>query len=159
MNKTLLLLTASFTALGISGSFSASAQAREVDCINYWRNPETKLIQCFDNQLNFMAVPVNFLTNTNTSNINSGSPDAVLRRRATGSQEMVMPDLIGLEIDAAEDYLLGLGVSLGSEEVYAQNKVSGEIIQQTPQPGTELTKGQTVLLKYMGATINPLQVN
>ena len=155
MNQTLSLFTASLLAIGMGGAFSASVQARGIDCVNYWVNPETKLAQCFDDQFNFIAPPFNYLSNTNSNSQNS---DLLLRRRATGSQEMVMPDLIGLEIDAAEDYLLGLGVTLGSEEVYAQNKIAGEITQQIPQPGTELTRGQTVLLQYMGATVNPLEV-
>ena len=156
MNKPLSLIATSAIALVIGGAlFPALAKAREIDCVNYWVNPETQLAQCFDGQLNFMAVPFKYL---NPASTNSEKHDALVRRRATGSQEMIMPDLIGLEIDAAEDYLLGMGVTLGSQEVYAQNKVAGEIIQQTPLPGTELTKGQTVLLQYMGATINPLQV-
>ena len=155
MNKTLSLLTT--TALIAAGSSlaSSSVQAREIDCVNYWVNPATRLVQCFDSELNFSAVPFAYLNNTAS---NSSNSQALLRRRATDAREMVMPDLIGLEIDAAEDYLLGLGVTLGSEEAYAYNKAAGEIIQQTPAPGTELTKGQTVLLQYMGATINPLQV-
>ena len=155
MNKTFSLITASTIALGMGGAlFSTPAQAREIDCVNYWVNPETKLAQCFDGQLNFMAVPFKYFSNT----VSSNNTDLLLRRRATGLQEMVMPDLIGLEIDAAEDYLLGLGVALGSKEVYAENKMAGEIIQQNPLPGTELIKGQTVLLQYMGATVSPLQI-
>jgi|GEM_PF-3499239 len=155
MNKSLSFLTASAIALS-AGSvlFSTTAQAKEINCVNYWVNPTTKLAQCFDGQLNFMAVPFEYLS---SASVNS-EQNALVRRRATNAQEMIMPDLIGLKIDAAEDYLLGLGVTLGSEEVYAQNKVAGEIIQQNPLPGTKLTKGQTVLLQHMGATINPLQV-
>ena len=153
MNKTLSLITASTIALGISGAlFSSSVRAREIDCVNYWVNPERQA-QCFDDRLNLIAVPYGYFSNTASSN----NTDLLLRRRATGSQ-MVMPNLIGLKIDAAEDYLLDLGVTLGSEEVHAQNKMAGEIIQQNPLPGTELTKGQTVLLQYMGANVNPLQV-
>ena len=154
MNKTLSLLTAT-TVLGFSCSFAShSVDAREIDCVNYWVNPETRLVQCFDGELNFSAAPFTYLNN---AAINSDDSTASLRRRATDVTEMVMPNLVGLEIDAAEDYLLGLGVSLGSEEVYAQNKAAGEIVQQTPLPGTQLTKGQTVLLQYMGATVNPIQ--
>lgn len=71
---------------------------------------------------------------------------------------MIMPDLIGSEIDAAEDYLLGMGINLGSSEVYAQNRNVGEVIRQSPPPGTKLTKDQTVLLEYMGASVNSTQV-
>ncbi|MEL6928208.1 MAG: PASTA domain-containing protein [Cyanobacteria bacterium J06600_6] len=157
MNKTSSLATLSFIAIGIVGAlFPSLAQAREIDCVNYWVNTETRLAQCFDSQLDLIAVPSNYFNNTTATTNNS--PTSV-RRRATDRQEMVMPDLIGLEIDAAEDYLLGLGVTIGSEEVYAQNnKVAGEITQQSPPPGTELTKGQAVFLEYMGAAVNLQQM-
>lgn len=157
MNKTFSLATVSFIAVGIAGAlFPSLAQAREIDCVNYWVNTQTVQAQCFDGQLDLIAVPSNYFSNATTTTDNSQTS---VRRRATGRQEMVMPDLIGLEIDAAEDYLLGLGVTIGSEEVYAQNnKVAGEITHQSPQPGTELTKGQAVFLQYMGATVNLQQM-
>lgn len=154
MNKTLSLL-ASTLIVGLGSSLTSTpVGAREVDCINYWVNPETRLVQCFDSELNSSTVPFIYLSDT-ANNTNS---EQLLRRRATDSVEMIMPDLVGLEIDAAEDYLLNLGVTLGSKEVYAYDKAAGEIVQQSPLPGTELAKGQTVLLQYMGATVNPIQV-
>ncbi|MEO1673421.1 MAG: PASTA domain-containing protein [Cyanobacteria bacterium J06631_2] len=156
MNRT-LSTTLNLLALGALQAFNPiSTQAAEVDCVNYWINPQTQLIQCFDDQLNHLAVSLGYWNNDTSVSLEP-TPEKIIRRRATDA-EMIMPDLIGSEIDAAEDYLLGLGVTLGSEEVYAQNRNVGEITQQSPLPGTKLTKGQTVLLEYMGAAVNSTQV-
>lgn len=159
MNK-ISFTTASMFLLSAGAIFSTSTQAVEVDCVNHWVNPETQLVQCFDSELNYTAVPFNYF-----QQINSGAASGVdvVRRRATGLElgnttEMIMPDLVGSEINAAEDLLLSMGVTLASEEVYEQNKAAREVIQQSPVPGTKLVKGQTVLLEYMGATINPMQM-
>lgn len=154
MKKTFSLAIAGLIFLSAASFKSTSVQAREIDCVNHWINPESKVIQCFDGDLNYMAVPPH---NLDTPTANFSDSAGLIRRRATGL-EMVMPNLVGQEIDLAEDYLLSMGVTLGSEQVHAQGKVAGEIIQQTPLPGTQLVKGQTVLLQYMGATINPTQV-
>ncbi|MEL6496160.1 MAG: PASTA domain-containing protein, partial [Cyanobacteria bacterium J06623_7] len=140
--------------LSASTVIPSSTQALEVDCVNHWVNPQTRLVQCFDHQLNYVSVPANYFQqiNSQTTALNSDS-SPVLRRRATAPifessdmTAMIMPDLVGSEIDAAEDLLLSMGVTLGSEEVYGQDKAAGEITQQSPMPGTKLVKGQTVLL-------------
>ncbi len=136
---------------------STPAEAREVDCINYWVNPTGKMVQCFDNNLNYMEIPAHNLYTAISDTTDITDPNNFLRRRAT-TVEMIMPDLVGKQIDLAEDYLLGMGVTLGSETMNAPNKVAGEIIQQTPDPGTMLIKGQNVILQYMGATVEPTQL-
>ena len=156
MNK-ISFAAASMLLLSAGAAFSP-AQAVEVDCVNHWVNPQTGLVQCFDSELNYTAVPANYF-----QQVNNTYDVTAIRRRATSLDlgditEMIMPDLVGAEIDAAEDLLLTMGVTLGSEEVYGQNKAAGEITQQSPLPGTKLVKGQTVLLEYMGATLNPTQV-
>ncbi|MEO0928468.1 MAG: PASTA domain-containing protein [Cyanobacteria bacterium J06643_13] len=157
MNKT-FLVTASLFALGAAQTVNfTSAHAAEVDCVNYWVNPQNQLVQCFDRQLNYLSLPLGYWNNSPSLNLEP-APAKTIRRRATDSAEMIMPDLIGSEIDAAEDYLLGMGINLGSNEVYAQNRNVGEVIRQSPPPGTKLTKDQTVLLEYMGASVNSTQV-
>ncbi len=136
---------------------STPAQAREVDCVNHWVNPTGKMVQCFDGNLNYMEVPAHNLYIASSDTTDITDTNNFLRRRAT-TVEMIMPNLVGKQIDPAEDYLLGMGVTLGSSTVNAPNKVAGEIIQQTPAPGTMLIKGQTVALQYMGATVEPTQL-
>lgn len=151
MNKTLLLATASVISLGTTVLFSPSVNAGEVDCVNYWVNPENGMLQCFDSNLNYIATPA---YHSAIADVNS---EDWLSRRST-SLDMVMPDLIGKQIDFAEDYLLTMGVTLGSKSVHTQNASPGAIVQQTPAPGTNLNKGQTVQLHYMGAVVSPEQI-
>lgn len=151
MNKTLSLTTATIISLGAAILSPTSATAREIDCVNYWVNPTNNMVQCFNEDFKFTGVPFYY-----SSASNSISEDFVSRRNT--AIEMVMPDLIGKKIDFAEDYLLNMGVTLGSKSVHAQNKFAGEIVQQTPLAGAKLTQGQTVLLEYMGAVVVPQQI-
>lgn len=148
MNRTLTLATASLISLG-TAILAPSAAKAEVDCVNYWINPENRMLQCFDGELNYIDTPFSYFQANNFAG-------SMSRRNTTA--EMIMPDLIGREIDVAEDFLLDLGVTLGSEAVYAQNRFVGEVVQQTPAAGTVLVEGQTVLLEYMGAAVAPQEI-
>lgn len=155
MSKTLSLTIAS--TLLLSTGYLQSAQAREVDCVNHWVNPEKNIVQCFDRNLNYMAIPLHNLSISTVANSTNIDPEDLLRRRST-SIKMVMPNLVGKDIGLAENYLLGMGVTLNLKPVRAYNKAMGKVIQQTPVPGTKLIEGQTVLLQYTGATVNPALV-
>lgn len=150
MSKTLSLAIVGTLLLSTAGL--KSAQARKIDCVNHWINPEKNIVQCFDRNLNYMPVPLHNLYTSTPDNFTA--PEDLLRRRSTIAK-MVMPNLLGKEINLAKDYLLDMGVKLNLEPAYTKGKATGEIIQQSPAPGTKLVQGQTILLRYTG-TIDDL---
>lgn len=69
-------------------------------------------------------------------------------------EAVVVPDIKGMQIEEAEQFLLNHGLtSIVSDSNYVKNKPAGSVLELTPAPGQKVKEGRMIYL-----TINTLDV-
>ncbi|GAB6189503.1 hypothetical protein JCM30566_12430 [Marinitoga arctica] len=69
-------------------------------------------------------------------------------------EPLKVPDLIGVPLEIAEQFLSSYELNYKIEKIYSQNKDIETVFEMNPKPGTPVKKGDTILLKIYSSEVN-----